>query len=100
MKGQKIVDDLIKHIDRMMTIQVVITDRIPEQILESLEELLLVIPKERLLSAMEELLPAYINEHRKAMSMPAGSGIAAEFQMAAGLKHMYLEKAIDYLKAV
>ena len=94
------MDDLIKRIDRMMTIQVVITNRIPEQILESLEELLLVIPKERLLSAMEALLPAYTDEYQKAMSTPAGSGIAAEFQMASALKHMYLEKTIDYLKAI
>lgn len=49
---------------------------------------------------MEGLLPAYIDEYQKAMSTPTGSGIAAEFQMAAGLKHMYLEKTIDYLKAI
>jgi hypothetical protein len=34
------MDDLIKRIDQMMTIRVVITDRIPEQILESVRDLL------------------------------------------------------------
>ena len=45
---------------------------------------------------MEGLLPAYIEEHDRIMSIPAGSGTAAEFQMAASLKRMYLEKTMDY----
>lgn len=38
------MDDLIERIDQIMTIRV-ITDRIPEQILESVREFLIVIPK-------------------------------------------------------
>ena len=39
------MDDLIERIDQIMTIRVVITDRIPEQILESVRAFLIVIPK-------------------------------------------------------
>lgn len=72
--------------------------QLPEQVCMELDQLLITYERDEILSVMQRLLPDYEASAKKARANGAGSGTAAEMNMACEMRLRYLRDSIEYIE--
>ncbi|MBU6955943.1 hypothetical protein [Hahella sp. HN01] len=86
-----------EELDQIFSIKMVATDGLPEEIKAKLDGIILEYSLKEILSASDALRVRYIEEEIAARKCMGGSGMGAEFHMAAALRVNYLGAGPKYI---
>ncbi|WP_199609309.1 hypothetical protein [Flocculibacter collagenilyticus] len=84
-----------KKIDKLLVVRVWGYHGMPSEIISGLDALLAEYSISELVSELESLLPDY----RSAAKVKGSSGMAAELQMITGVRLIYLEESLKYIRS-
>lgn len=90
--------NILKQLDSMLSCTVLDFKGLPESIINNIEKLLLEVSKEALVAALVQLKEGYDEDLKNIRASKPGSGMADHFLIAAEMKSLYRQRAIEYLQ--